>query len=125
MRQKRVSLLQKLGSAATEIQKIKTINSRYSLVVTDPTTNLSLIGLSTGDRTGTPVFRKVWSIATKHCFIVIYKPFVVWNCAQDDCAVLLYPDRLQYTRHEGLHSCNSIAASVVPRFQKSFFHRAC
>lgn len=47
----------------TDAKKCKTINSRYSLVVTDPTTNLSLIGLSTGDRTGTPVFRKVWSIA--------------------------------------------------------------
>ena len=41
-------------------RKCKTINSRYSLVVTDLTTNLSLNGLSTGDRTGTPVFRKVF-----------------------------------------------------------------
>src|SRR5437016_1689101 len=41
----------------------KTINSRYSLVVTHPTTNLPAHGLSTAERTGSPVFHVLWSIA--------------------------------------------------------------
>jgi hypothetical protein len=41
----------------------KTINSRYSLVVTHPTTNLPARGLSTAERTGSPVFHVLWSIA--------------------------------------------------------------
>jgi hypothetical protein len=41
----------------------KTINSRYSLVVTHPTTNLPAHGLSTAERTGRPVFHVLWSIA--------------------------------------------------------------
>ncbi|KAL0941112.1 hypothetical protein CTRU02_203875 [Colletotrichum truncatum] len=39
----------------------KTYNTRYSLVVTDPTTNPALIGLSMGERTGSRVFQWVWS----------------------------------------------------------------
>jgi hypothetical protein len=35
--------------------KKKTYNSRYSLVVTDPTTNRPLLSLSTGERTGSGV----------------------------------------------------------------------
>ncbi|KAK2006479.1 hypothetical protein LZ32DRAFT_651763 [Colletotrichum eremochloae] len=34
----------------------------YSLVVTDPTTNPALIGLSMGERTGSRVFQWVWSM---------------------------------------------------------------
>jgi hypothetical protein len=44
-------------------EKAKTINSRYSLVVTHPTTNLPAHGLSTAERTGSPVFHVLWSIA--------------------------------------------------------------
>jgi hypothetical protein len=44
-------------------KKCKTINSRYSLVVTHPTTNLPARGLSTAERTGSPVFHVLWSIA--------------------------------------------------------------
>jgi hypothetical protein len=44
-------------------KKSKTINSRYSLVVTHPTTNLPAHGLSTAERTGSPVFHVLWSIA--------------------------------------------------------------
>jgi hypothetical protein len=44
-------------------QKCKTINSRYSLVVTHPTTNLPAHGLSTTERTGSPVVHVLWSIA--------------------------------------------------------------
>ncbi|KAK1998475.1 hypothetical protein LX36DRAFT_576204, partial [Colletotrichum falcatum] len=38
----------------------KTYNTRYSLVVTDPTTNPALTGLSMGERTGSRVLRWVW-----------------------------------------------------------------
>src|ERR1700728_36063 len=44
-------------------KKCKTINSRDSLVVTHPTTNLPAHGLSTAERTGSPVFHVLWSIA--------------------------------------------------------------
>jgi hypothetical protein len=44
-------------------KKCKTINSRYSLVVTHPTTNLPARGLSTAERTGSPVLHVLWSIA--------------------------------------------------------------
>jgi hypothetical protein len=43
----------------------KTINSRYSLVVTHPTTNRPAHGLSTAERTGSPVCHVLWSIAKK------------------------------------------------------------
>ncbi|KAK2037609.1 hypothetical protein LZ31DRAFT_480694, partial [Colletotrichum somersetense] len=39
----------------------KTYNTRYSLVVTDPTTNPALTGLSMGERTGSRVLQWVWS----------------------------------------------------------------
>ncbi|PTB62162.1 hypothetical protein BBK36DRAFT_1129993, partial [Trichoderma citrinoviride] len=42
-------------------QKIKTYNSRCSLVVTHPTTNLPVSGLSMGERTGPRVFHYLWS----------------------------------------------------------------
>ncbi|UQC75932.1 uncharacterized protein CLUP02_17441 [Colletotrichum lupini] len=40
--------------------ELRTIRA-YSLVVTDPTTNPALIGLSMGERTGSRVFQWVWS----------------------------------------------------------------
>jgi hypothetical protein len=46
-----------------KLKKTKTINSRYSLVVTHPTTNRPAHGLSMTERTGSPVFRALWSIA--------------------------------------------------------------
>ena len=42
-------------------KKKETYNTRDSLVVTDPTTSLALIGLSKGERTGSRVFQWVWS----------------------------------------------------------------
>ena len=39
----------------------KTYNSRDSLVVTHPTTNRPACGLSTAERTGSPVFHTLWS----------------------------------------------------------------
>ena len=42
-------------------KKRGTYNTRDSLVVTDPTTNLALTGLSRGERTGSRAFQWVWS----------------------------------------------------------------
>jgi hypothetical protein len=39
----------------------KTYNSRYSLVVTHPTTNLPICGLCMAERTGCPFFHSLWS----------------------------------------------------------------
>ncbi len=39
----------------------KTYNTGYSLVVTDPTTNPALTGLSRGERTGSRVLQWIWS----------------------------------------------------------------
>ena len=39
----------------------KTYNSRCSLVVTDPTTNLPLTSLSMGERTGSRILLWLWS----------------------------------------------------------------
>ncbi|KAK1976447.1 hypothetical protein LZ30DRAFT_603457 [Colletotrichum cereale] len=44
-----------------DFQKSRTYNTRYSLVVTDPTTNPALTGLSMGERTGSRVLQWVWS----------------------------------------------------------------
>ncbi|KAF4783304.1 cytochrome P450 [Colletotrichum scovillei] len=48
-----------LGSVAANVKK--TYNTRYSLIVTDSTTDLALIGLSMGERTGSRILRWVWS----------------------------------------------------------------
>jgi hypothetical protein len=53
----------------------KTINSRYSLVVTHPTTNRPAHGLSTAERTGSPVFHVLWSIA----YIGLHIKFINYN----------------------------------------------
>ena len=54
--------------------KSKTINSRDSLVVTHPTTSLPAYGLSTAERTGSPVFHTLWSIAKGVGGHMIYNP---------------------------------------------------
>ena len=38
----------------------KTYNSGYSLVVTDPTTNPPITGLTRGERTGSRAFQYLW-----------------------------------------------------------------
>ena len=50
-------------------KKTKTYNSRDSLVVTHPTTNRPACGLSTAERTGSPVFHTLWS----YVLAMIYK----------------------------------------------------
>ncbi|KAJ6178158.1 hypothetical protein N7519_008619 [Penicillium mononematosum] len=42
-------------------RKTKTYNSEDSLVVTHPTTNSPACGLSTAERTGSPIFHTLWS----------------------------------------------------------------
>jgi hypothetical protein len=42
-------------------KKSKTYNSRYSLVVTHPTTNLPIYSLIPGERTGSHIFCSLWS----------------------------------------------------------------
>jgi hypothetical protein len=44
-----------------EEKKISTYNTRDSLVVTDPTTDLALTGLTKGERTGSRVLQRLWS----------------------------------------------------------------
>ena len=46
-------------------KKKKTYNSRCSLVVTDPTTNLPVRSLSMGERTGSRIFFYLWSYVTE------------------------------------------------------------
>ncbi|KAK1974096.1 hypothetical protein LZ30DRAFT_608916 [Colletotrichum cereale] len=57
----------------------KTYNTRYSLVVTDPTTNPALTGLSMGERTGSRVFQWVWS-------------YVAWNADERNYTGLVGDD---------------------------------
>jgi hypothetical protein len=49
----------------TKKNKTKTYNSEDSLVVTHPTTNSPACGLSTAERTGSPVFHTLWSYVLK------------------------------------------------------------
>ncbi|ETR96960.1 hypothetical protein M419DRAFT_57717, partial [Trichoderma reesei RUT C-30] len=44
----------------------KTYNSRCSLVVTHPTTNLPVSGLSMGEQTGPRVLHYLWSYVLSH-----------------------------------------------------------
>ena len=64
-----------IGQIGTKVQKedeAKAYNTRDSLVVTDPTTNLALTGLSMGERTGSRVFQWVWSYVTDFVGICSY-----------------------------------------------------
>ncbi|KAL2756956.1 hypothetical protein ACRALDRAFT_2102463, partial [Sodiomyces alcalophilus JCM 7366] len=54
-------------------KKKSTYNTGYSLVVTDPTTNPALTGLSMGERTGSRAFQWVWSYVTALLLGSIYK----------------------------------------------------
>ncbi|KAK4122933.1 hypothetical protein N657DRAFT_621117, partial [Parathielavia appendiculata] len=40
----------------------RTYNTKDSLVVTDPTTDLAVAGLSRGERTGSRIFLRLWSL---------------------------------------------------------------
>ena len=51
----------KASSSTKIVQKQTTYNSRYSLVVTHPTTNLPIYSLYMGERTGSLVLCNLWS----------------------------------------------------------------
>ncbi|ETR97340.1 hypothetical protein M419DRAFT_91888, partial [Trichoderma reesei RUT C-30] len=55
-------------------EKAKTYNSRCSLVVTHPTTNLPVRGLSMGEQTGPRALLYLWSYVLGDCFIQIMIP---------------------------------------------------
>ena len=52
----------------------KTYNRRDSLVVTHPTTNLPACGLSTAERTGSPVLHTLWS----YVLVSYFKGLISW-----------------------------------------------
>ena len=110
-------VLTRILTSATDCieQNGKTINSRYSLVVTDPTTNLSLIGLSTGDRTGTPVFRKVWSIAEEKCFHVVYNSLTIPLYANPQYQARMEPVSSHIHGHV-MHSARFEARKLLQHF---------
>ena len=63
----------------------RTYNTGYSLVVTDPTTNPALTGLSRGERTGSRVLQWIWSYVLVMRpvlgYILVFSesaPFVAW-----------------------------------------------
>ncbi|KAJ5202290.1 hypothetical protein N7449_004369 [Penicillium cf. viridicatum] len=59
------------GQYRNKKQKKKTYNSEDSLVVTHPTTNSPACGLSTAERTGSPVFHTLWSYVSCYMWIRI------------------------------------------------------
>ncbi|KAJ5394173.1 uncharacterized protein N7487_011814 [Penicillium crustosum] len=61
------------GSFLTK-KKSKTYNSEDSLVVTHPTTNSPACGLSTAERTGSPVFHTLWSYVSDYILGRIIRP---------------------------------------------------
>ena len=63
----------------------KTYNTRDSPVVTDPSTSLALTCLSMGERTGSRVFKWIWSY-------VIFVTFErVYQCQKITCGKGKYP----------------------------------
>ena len=53
-----------VGQGTRDQKKTKTYNSRYSLVVTHPTTNLPIWSLCMAERTGCPILFSLWSYVT-------------------------------------------------------------
>ena len=51
----------------------KTYNTRDSPVVTDPSTSLALTCLSMGERTGSRVFKWIWSYVLNYCISPAYQ----------------------------------------------------
>ena len=70
----------------------KTYNSRYSLVVTHPTTNLPACGLSTAERTGSPVFHTLWSyvfdtLDNAECITYFQSDLQIEKCSPHSAAI--------------------------------------
>ncbi|KAJ5475945.1 hypothetical protein N7475_001674 [Penicillium sp. IBT 31633x] len=69
-----VKFVTALPVSLNKTKRPKTYNSEDSLVVTHPTTNSPACGLSTAERTGSPVFHTLWSyvlviIIMRHIFL--------------------------------------------------------
>ena len=64
----------KKGGGARKKKKGKnyTYNTRDSLVVTDPTTNPAVSGLTRGERTGSRVLQILWSYVLEFCLTILY-----------------------------------------------------
>src|SRR5271163_3496107 len=99
----------------------KTINSRYSLVVTHPTTNLPAHGLSTAERTGNPVFHVLWSIARDTYRISAY----IEQCR--DCSIPIWSkgviDSRRVAKYHIAHSSAIYILKVLSmlcRFSQSY-----
>ena len=66
-----------------EEKKRRTYNSEDSLVVTHPTTNSPACGLSTAERTGSPIFHTLWSYVLSWVWdSPIAKQNIDWNWVQ-------------------------------------------
>jgi hypothetical protein len=65
------SKIQLVNQKQQNSKTAKTINSRYSLVVTQPTTDWPAHGLSMAEQTGSPDFHVLWSIAKTGVFGLI------------------------------------------------------
>jgi hypothetical protein len=63
-------------------KRIKTYNTRDSLVVTDPTTDLALTSLTRGERTGSRTFSWIWS-------------YVIFRSGKVDCLAATEMKRLR------------------------------
>src|SRR5690349_19329811 len=55
-----------------ENERQKTYNSGDSLVVTDPTTNPPVSGLTMGERTGSRIFHYLWSYVLERVVVLNY-----------------------------------------------------
>ena len=75
-----------LTASTQDNQKNKTYNSEDSLVVTHPTTNSPACGLSTAERTGSPVFHTLWSYVRCYLWkrVIECKEFSVETRASGD-----------------------------------------
>ena len=65
----------------TTAKRTKTYNSRCSLVVTDPTTNLPVSGLFTGERTGSEILHYLWSYVVVERRYSTYMSVLSWQSA--------------------------------------------
>ncbi|EHK18258.1 uncharacterized protein TRIVIDRAFT_158384 [Trichoderma virens Gv29-8] len=108
-------------------QKRKTYNSRCSLVVTHPTTNLPVSGLSMGEQTGPRIFHYLWSyvpashlqcIITLQCLVLIPKTERAMGPQLHCYWALAMRDSLQSTSSY-LQLCPDTCRSRIPVLQSA------
>ena len=103
-------------NAKTQKHK-NTIHSEDSLLVTDATTNSPALGLSTAERTGSPVFRVLWWIAKA---IDVFKYMKHTTPSQESCLSHSWLRFLPFSRRSLLsdfitdfHGTNGQTAHVI------------